>query len=334
MIEIRRYSPEDAAEWNSFVWLKSRQGTFLFDRNYMDYHQDRFHDHSLMFFHKRKLYALLPANEVIVPDKACPFQDGDKTGSTKKILYSHQGLTYGGLLTCPKVTAEVCIEIFESLREYLRENGFQSCIYKAMPWIYQRIPSEEDLYALTYVAHAKLKAREISTTISLDADIRFSELRRRGIKKAALHELDIKFTKFPNDFSAFWNLLDANLLKRHHTHPVHSKEEMELLMHRFPDNILCFVAEKDDAIIGGSILYATPRVIHTQYIAANELGKQLGALDALFDFIIHKCRWNVPYFDFGKSTENEGNFLNRNLIHQKEGFGGRGVIYDTYEWEI
>lgn len=334
MIEIRRYTPADAAEWNNFVWLKSRQGTFLFDRNYMDYHQDRFHDHSLMFFHKRKLYAILPANQVIVHDETCPAQEGDEAVSTKKILYSHQGLTYGGLLTCPKVTAEVCIDIFESLREYLRENGFQSCIYKAMPWIYQRIPSEEDLYALTHVAHAKLKAREISTTISLDAAMRFSEQRRRGIKKAALHEVDIKYTKFPNDFSAFWDLLDANLMERHHTHPVHSKEEMELLMHRFPDNILCFVAEKDDAIVGGSIVYATPQVIHTQYIAANETGKQFGALDALFDFIIHKCRWNVPYFDFGKSTEDDGNFLNRNLIHQKEGFGGRGVIYDTYEWEI
>lgn len=198
MIEIRRYTPEDAAEWNNFVWLKSRQGTFLFDRSYMDYHQDRFHDHSLMFFHKRKLYALLPANEVTVSA-----QDGDEAGTTKKILYSHQGLTYGGLLTCPKVTAEVCIDIFESLREYLRENGFQSCIYKAMPWIYQRIPSEEDLYALTHVAKAKLKAREISTTIPLDAPLRFSELRRRGIKKAERNELDVKFTKFPNDITAF-----------------------------------------------------------------------------------------------------------------------------------
>ena len=318
MIEIKRYTPEDAAEWNDLVW-KSRQGTFLFDRNYMDYHQDRFHDHSLMFFYKKKLYAILPANEVI---------------EKKKTLYSHQGLTYGGLLTCPKVTAEVCIDIIESLRDYLKENDFQSCIYKAMPWIYQRIPSEEDLYALTYVAHAKLMAREISTTIPLNAPLRFSELRRRGIKKAVRHGLSIKFTQLPDDITAFWDLLNENLQQRHHTHPVHSKEELELLMHRFPDNILCFVVEKDDAIIGGSILYVTPQVIHTQYIAATELGKELGALDALFDHLIHKCRWNAPYFDFGKSTEDEGIFLNRNLIHQKEGFGGRGVIYDTYEWDL
>lgn len=319
MIEIRRYTTKDAATWNNFV-RNSRQGTFLFDRNYMDYHQDRFHDHSLMFFHNGKLYALLPANEA--------FED------KKKILYSHQGLTYGGLLTCPKVTAEVCIDIFKVLKDYLQQNGFQSCIYKAMPWIYQRIPSEEDLYALSYVGNAKLIAREISTTISQNAPLRFSEQRRRGIKKAERNELNIKLTHFPKDQNAFWDLLDENLKLRHNTHPVHSKEELQLLLHRFPDNILCFVVEKDEVIIGGSIVYVTPQVIHTQYIAANELGKQLGALDALFDYVINKYRWNTPYFDFGKSTENAGTYLNTNLIHQKEGFGGRGVVYDTYEWDI
>lgn len=319
MIEIKRYTPKDAAEWNNFVW-KSRQGTFLFDRNYMDYHQDRFHDHSLMFYYKGRLYAILPANETADEDK--------------KILYSHQGLTYGGLLTCSKVTAEVCIDIFQALKDYLLQNDFQLCIYKAMPWIYQSIPSEEDLYALSYIGKAKLIAREISTTIFLNAPLRFSEQRRRGIKKAVSHGLSVGFTKFPKDITDFWDLLDKNLWQRHNTHPVHSKEELQLLMHRFPDHILCFVVKKDETIIGGSIVYTTPQVIHTQYIAANELGKQLGALDALFDFILHQCPWNVPYFDFGKSTEDAGKYLNKNLIHQKEGFGGRGVIYDTYQWEI
>lgn len=319
MIEIKRYTPKDAAEWNNFVW-KSRQGTFLFDRNYMDYHQDIFHDHSLMFYYKGRLYAILPANETADEDK--------------KILYSHQGLTYGGLLTCSKVTAEVCIDIFQALKDYLLQNDFQLCIYKAMPWIYQSIPSEEDLYALSYIGKAKLIAREISTTISLNAPLRFSEQRRRGIKKAVSHGLSVGFTKFPKDITDFWDLLDKNLWQRHNTHPVHSKEELQLLMHRFPDHILCFVVKKDETIIGGSIVYTTPQVIHTQYIAANELGKELGALDALFDFILHNCPWNAPYFDFGKSTEDAGKYLNKNLIHQKEGFGGRGVIYDTYQWEI
>ena len=39
-------------------------------------------------------------------------------------------------------------------------------------------------------------------------------------------------------------------------------------------------------------------------------------------------------FDFGQSTENSGYILNENLIFQKEGFGGRGVMYNVYEYTI
>ena len=48
-MDIRRYTPEKADEWNRFV-AQSKNGTFLFDRRYMDYHADRFQDHSLMFY--------------------------------------------------------------------------------------------------------------------------------------------------------------------------------------------------------------------------------------------------------------------------------------------
>ena len=37
MFEIRRYSADKADEWNAFV-ATSKNGTFLFDRRYMDYH--------------------------------------------------------------------------------------------------------------------------------------------------------------------------------------------------------------------------------------------------------------------------------------------------------
>ena len=97
MITVTRYTPKNHQTWNEFV-KQSRQGTFLFDRNYMDYHQDRFHDHSLMIYYKDKLYALLPANEVV---------SASNNEIPQKELVSHQGLTYGGLLTCNKMTAEL-----------------------------------------------------------------------------------------------------------------------------------------------------------------------------------------------------------------------------------
>lgn len=323
MITVTRYTPKNHQTWNEFV-KQSRQGTFLFDRNYMDYHQDRFHDHSLMIYYKDKLYALLPANEVV---------SASNNEIPQKELVSHQGLTYGGLLTCNKMTAELTCETFEAIGNYLKQEGFSKLTYKAIPWIYHKIPSEEDLYALIHVGKASLSAREISTTILLQNKLRFSEQRRRGVNKAKKNSLIIRQSS-QEDVLAFWNILNNNLQQKYHTRPVHSNEELQLLMIRFPENIIGYSVLKDDEIIAGTIIFITPQVIHTQYIGASEKGKEEGALDLLFDYLINQKKWNAPYFDFGKSTEDRGNYLNTNLIHQKEGFGGRGVAYDTYEWTL
>lgn len=323
MITVTRYTPKNHQIWNEFV-KQSRQGTFLFDRNYMDYHQDRFHDHSLMIYYKDKLYALLPANEVV---------SASNNEIPQKELVSHQGLTYGGLLTCNKMTAELTCETFEAIGNYLKQEGFSKLTYKAIPWIYHKIPSEEDLYALIHVGKASLSAREISTTILLQNKLRFSEQRRRGVNKAKKNSLIIRQSS-QEDVFAFWNILNNNLQQKYHTRPVHTNEELQLLMSRFPENIIGYSVLKDEEVIAGTIIFITPQVIHTQYIGASEKGKEEGALDLLFDYLINQKKWNTPYFDFGKSTEDRGNYLNTNLIHQKEGFGGRGVAYDTYEWTL
>ena len=323
MITVTRYTPKNHQTWNEFV-KQSRQGTFLFDRNYMDYHQDRFHDHSLMIYYKDKLYALLPANEVV---------SASNNEIPQKELVSHQGLTYGGLLTCNKMTAELTCETFEAIGNYLKQEDFSKLTYKAIPWIYHKIPSEEDLYALIHVGKASLSAREISTTILLQNKLRFSEQRRRGVNKAKKNSLIIRQSS-QEDVFAFWNILNNNLQQKYHTRPVHSNEELQLLMSRFPENIIGYSVLKDEEVIAGTIIFITPQVIHTQYIGASEKGKEEGALDLLFDYLINQKEWNAPYFDFGKSTEDRGNYLNTNLIHQKEGFGGRGVAYDTYEWTL
>lgn len=323
MITVTRYTPKNHQTWNEFV-KQSRQGTFLFDRNYMDYHQNRFHDHSLMIYYKDKLYALLPANEVV---------SASNNEIPQKELVSHQGLTYGGLLTCNKMTAELTCETFEAIGNYLKQEGFSKLTYKAIPWIYHKIPSEEDLYALIHVGKASLSAREISTTILLQNKLRFSEQRRRGVNKAKKNSLIIRQSS-QEDVFAFWNILNNNLQQKYHTRPVHSNEELQLLMSRFPENIIGYSVLKDEDVIAGTIIFITPQVIHTQYIGASEKGKEEGALDLLFDYLINQKKWNAPYFDFGKSTEDRGNYLNTNLIHQKEGFGGRGVAYDTYEWTL
>ena len=114
MFEIRKYNDADKEVWNAYV-EHARNATFLLNRSYMDYHSDRFHDHSLMIFHNNKLYALLPANE-----------DGD-------VFYSHQGLTYAGLLTTGHASAENICQVFVAINTYLKQAGFRKCIYKLYP---------------------------------------------------------------------------------------------------------------------------------------------------------------------------------------------------------
>ncbi len=298
--------------WDGFV-KTSRQGTFLFERDYMDYHCDRFSDFSLMIYVKNKLFAVLPAN-----------RDGD-------MLYSHQGLTYGGLLTQWQATAETVCEIFQCINDFLKCEDIHRVVYKAIPWIYHRLPSEEDLYALVHVCKARLMARDIASTIVSSTNLKFTELRRRGSRKALQHQVTIEET---TDLASFWDVLNANLQSKYHATPVHTLAEIRRLKDFFPRNIRAFVAKLGDETLGGVLVYVSNQVVHCQYISASPSGKALGALDLLFDTLIHHTFKDVPYFDFGKSTEQLGSYLNTKLIFQKEGFGGRGVCYDWYEWQL
>ncbi|MCQ2226757.1 MAG: GNAT family N-acetyltransferase [Bacteroidales bacterium] len=309
---IKRYATGDATEWDAFVEC-SKNGTFLFKRAYMDYHADRFHDHSLLYYdNKKHLVAIMPGNEV-----------GNK-------YYSHQGLTYGGLVLSTKTKMADVMNIFDITIEYLRSQGFSEWHYKQIPSIYHKYPSEEDEYAL-WRHGAQVSVCNISTTISLNSDFKVSyeERRKRGAKKATAQGYVVRET---DDIASFWPIVEDNLMTKYGAHPIHSLNEIVLLKSLFSKNIRCFVAEKDGAIEGGIIAYQTDTTLHHQYPHATIKGKQDGVIDLLTTTIIEKyCATSkIRYYDFGTSNEDAGRYLNENLIAQKEGFGGRGIAYKTY----
>ena len=312
MFEIRRYTADRADEWNQFV-AASKNGTFLFDRRFMDYHSDRFRDHSLMVYRDGRLYALLPANQK------------DDT------LVTHGGLTYGGLVMSPQCSAKGVLESFTAINAYLRQQGFHSVVYKAIPWIYHQLPAEEDLYALTAVCNARLTIRDISSAIVSTRRLKFTESRRSGLRKALKAGLTVRES---DDVDAFWHILNDNLTQKYAVRPVHTADELRLLQGRFPDNIKLWLVYDGDTPVGGTLLFLTPQVLHTQYISATPYGKQHGAIDLLFDHLIYNIYADYPYIDFGKSTVSDSADLNEQLIFQKEGFGARAVCYDTYEYEL
>ena len=312
MFEVRRYTPDRADEWNHFV-AQSKNGTFLFDRRFMDYHADRFRDHSLMIYRDRRLYALLPANE------------------KDNVLVTHGGLTYGGLVMSRQCSAKGVLDAFTAMNDNLCQQGFHHVIYKAIPWIYHQLPAEEDLYALTSVCNARLTIRDISSAVVASHRMKFAESRRSGLRKAQHAGLTVTES---DDVEAFWHILNDNLTAKYAVHPVHTADELRLLRSRFPDRIRLWLVYRGQTPVGGTLLFLTPQVLHTQYISATPEGKAIGAIDLLFDHLINKVYADCPYIDFGKSTVSDSADLNEQLIFQKEGFGARAVCYDTYEWEL
>lgn len=298
-------------QWDAFV-ATAKNSTFLFFRGYMDYHEDRFVDNSLMIYRKGKLFALLPAN--IADD----------------VLYSHQGLTYGGLILGGNAVVTDVMSVFDVINNYLRAQGVKKVIYKPLPYIYHQMPAEEDLYTL-FRLNARLLVRNISSTIYQRDKLKFTESRKSGCRKAIRNNIHIKEC---DDMGLFWEILTNNLVSRYNVKPVHSLDEIQLLQARFPENIKLFMAYCDDEPLAGTVLYLSNKVCHTQYISASLKGKELGALDFLFDKLINEVYVEYPIFDFGQSTEQGGLYLNESLIFQKEGFGGRGIVYDVYEYEI
>ena len=312
MFDIVRYTLDKADEWNRFV-AASKNGTFLFDRRYMDYHSDRFEDHSLMVYRKHRLFALFPCNS----------RDG--------VIYSHQGLTYGGFVTNEKATAETLCTTFEAVNETLRAEGFRKVFYKPMPWIYHQLPADEDIFALFVRCHAKLVDRDVSSTVFLNHRLKFAESRMSGVRKARRWGYEIRES---DDLEAFWEILQHNLQEKYEAKPVHSVAEMRLLKGRFPEQIKLYMCYKGQEPLGGTILFLTPQVVHTQYISASPEGKKTGALDLLFHYLLNEAGFECPYFDFGTSAEADSNEVLSSLIFQKQGFGGRAVCYDRYEYEL
>jgi hypothetical protein len=277
----------------------------------MEYHSDRFEDHSLIFLKNNKPVALLPAN------------------CSDDVLFSHAGLTFGGIITNRKMKTSLMLQIFDSFKEYLKEGGFKKLLYKAIPHIYHSYPSEEDLYAL-FINNATLIKREVSSTIEMAHKMPYSRNMRRNIKKVQDNRLNVKRSY---DFSTFMLLKEEQLFKKYGLTPTHTALEMEYLAGKFPDNIKLFAAEQNETMIGGVVIYENKNVIHAQYQEANELGMDLHVPSLLFDKLINQYS-EKKYFDFGISTENNGFYLNEGLIDFKERFGARSTVYDSYELNL
>ncbi|WP_426688572.1 GNAT family N-acetyltransferase [Rhodanobacter ginsengiterrae] len=310
MIAVRPYAPADAGAWDALVG-RSRNGNLLHRRGYMDYHADRFVDCSQVVERDGEFVAVFPAN---IRDK---------------LVTSHGGLTYAGLISSHALRAESTLAVFEQMADAYRALGVQRIVYKAVPHVFHAYPAEEDLYALQRMG-AQLVRRDLSSVIALQQPFRFTEARRRSVKKAARAGISLQIGADP---ASFHELL-VDVLRTHHVTPTHSLQELRLLQARFPQQIVLHEARKNGVLLAGVLAYDLGRVVHTQYLAASEEGRHLDALSYLLAELIGSTYADRHYFSFGISTEQAGAVLNAGLVTQKEYFGARAIVHDFYEWRL
>jgi hypothetical protein len=311
MVVCEFYSAARKSEWDNFV-IDSKTPLFLFRRDFMEYHSDRFVDASLMFYEDEVLVALLPASR------------------NDSVLVSHGGLTYGGLILSQKVKAETVLESVEAMKIFAESQGFNKILYKATPYIFSIHGAQEDLYSLFRVG-AEIVRRDLSSIICLDRRLKLSKGRKWLIARAKKNSLVVTDSK---DWSDFIGLLNG-VLEKHGAVPVHTPQELELLSSLFPESIVLRVIKAEGRLLAATLLFKFGTVVHTQYLATSDEGKEVGALDYLIESCIQESLDSgFKYFSFGVSTEDGGKYINSGLLAQKESFGARGMAIDFYEIKL
>lgn len=310
---VKKYDQNDYKLWNDFI-VQAKNATFLFHRDFMEYHKDRFEDFSLLIFEKEKLKAILPANK------------------KENAIYSHQGLTYGGLVFSSKLNAEKTESILDSVLLFLKENAIKTFYYKPIP-IFYFPEGNQELEFFLFKRGAVLERKEMNLAANLHSPLKISKSKLKHFRRIENLDLDIIEEE---DFKPFWNeVLEPRLLEKFNEKPVHSKEEIALLKERFPKNIKQFSVYQNDEIIAGITIFETQNVIKSQYGATSKKGEETRALDFLFINLIHRYkRKGKHFFDMGIVNEQNESGYHSGLLKQKEELGCAVYNQDFYKLDI
>ncbi|MBP4141571.1 GNAT family N-acetyltransferase [Flavobacterium sp. P4023] len=310
---LKQYQENDYLNWNAFIG-QAKNATFLFHRDFMEYHKHRFNDFSLMVYDDQKLVAVLPAN-----------REGDS-------VYSHQGLTYGGLIYSSKINAEQVAAIIEALLSFLKQKGFLYFYYKPIPSFYTYRGNQEADFFLFKKGAFVLK-KEMNLAINLSLPLKISKSKLKHFRKIEMDDLDLVEEQ---QLNAFWQLiLEPRLKEKYNAKPVHTLAEITQLKNRFPDNIKQFSVYHENEIIAGITLFETPTTVKSQYGATTNRGESLRALDFLFINLIQKYKQEGKlFFDMGIVNEDIESGYHAGLLKQKEELGCSVYSQDFYKMNL
>lgn len=306
-IQVRRFESALKDDWST-VLRNARNGLFLFERNFMEYHRDRYTDFSAVAYQDDAPVALLPAS--------INLQTGD--------VCSHAGLTFGGVVLRQNLRGNAAIDVLSAILDALKSWGASRLTIKLLPQIFATYPSAEIDYAL-WLRGFSLVRRDLSSVLPLRGRMAFNRLKLRSVAKARKAGAVVG----RGDIPAFHALLGSVLRSQHDVTPTHSLEELQLLVARFPDQIQLRTATLEGETIAGALVFKYGHVWHTQYLASSDAGRAVGALDLVVSNLIDEATVaGAEHLSLGISTEDAGRSLNTGLLWQKESYGARSIAHD------
>ena len=316
MIRAETFTKAPTPDWDT-VTRKAVNGHFMFERNYMDYHADRFDDHSLLFYDDRvhsdrEPVAVLPAHR----------KGGD--------LISHQGLPFAGLLWTEDVRMNAMAESVQALIDHMTKHDLSRLIYSPVPAPYKRFHDDEDIYQIER-AGAVVAGTKVGCSARIGSNPGISKNRREIVNRAARRGLRFE-TRIPlaDSYGIISNCLQEKFQKR----PVHTLAELELLTQRYPKAIRCDGVFHEDDLVHSIITFHSDTCVRAQYTGGTNRGRDMHAQDFAFVSLVDAPEMQGRWFDFGTSMNPDTGDLQSKLHWYKETLGGRASLLRTYMLDL
>jgi lipid II:glycine glycyltransferase (peptidoglycan interpeptide bridge formation enzyme) len=174
---------------------------------------------------------------------------------------------------------------------------------------------------------------DLGRTINLSAPLVWGDKRQRGLVKS--RKAGVAISQGKEYAEEVWRITADNLSRKHGQKPVHTLDEIRLILGLCPENLDWIVAHQGDESIAGAVLFLTSTVVHVQYGSSSARGYELGALEMVYYKAIEYAQGiGKKYFSFGISTDQEGRLLNESLDKFKKKFSAGGVCYQFYSLDL
>ena len=325
MIEILKYENNLLNEWDSFI-EHSNNGTIFHKQKFLSYHVDRkFQDFSLLFKKRGKIIAVFPA--------------AIQLENYKKILFSHPGASFGGIIY-HNLSFEDCWTIIELIEKIALENKLDEIFIIQPPNIFQKYKNNEIVDYCLRRKKYNTNENYLSSVLLLEDNINNQLKKIARNKNRSESYYDSLITKnelrfeWVDNFDDFYPILIKNK-EKHNAKPTHTLKELETLKSLFPNEILQLMLYDNKNPIGGmTVFMANQNSLIIFYSMFDYTYSSMQPIILLMQYVIKWAKKNkLQFIDYGISHQpnaDDSLALNESLIKFKEEFGCFASIRNTY----